>query len=944
MLTVESWFNNLPSPPQHMIACAFEANLPFAEHGILDRLHRGGARNLTVLVGERDYAESFAEVAATRHAGVFYAFHRVHLPGYLAAFHPKLYLLSWRDSARLLVSSANLTPTGFRSNLEVADELRLDAGAQSDKLAFLEYASLLDALPRIDDTLAPRVAERLAAAANDVRELADRSEQREDGAIFLHSAERPLLEQLRAVIGDDVIRNITLVSPFFDDGSKGVLSLVRAFDRGRNTPELRLIKDWNAMNELDGRALTSLGEGVRVERLHGLTMHPDVHRALHAKVVVLESHRRSWVIIGSANATAAAWQRSAPNGGNLEAITVRSLPVSQACDLLDALTTEPLGHRDLTRQIEDRRQEIVRSCIIHSATVVGELMELRCSEGAWFSSVEHVQARLTSREGSTQIPLIVHSRSAGEVTLRTLRSDDLLHTGVAVAVVVEMKAGPLSRTISTAAWLDKPLFQELDPELRSGVRALSQLGEMPFVDTADPLHDAAQFIASITVRLAADLTSAPIRAKTPSAPVVKEDGADEEADDWDEADLESAGDQESKHTMQNLPGGATVRKMGGAHLRAHVQMAQRLFDGLLASRLSDLEDDEDFENAAATRRMNRLRTNLSDELDDQGHRRPKPLSLSGRRLLRQGLSTLEGALTRVLRMKWSPEHVPRLTAMVDALTAALLRFAQHAAEWDYNLWAASCSALRATWNHAWSIDGFLFGQSHGLYPRAISDPELGAAIRIEYADVERFARVGAMLAMTAAICRPDRSSELLVPPGVLQGLAIVTGGAPLDSAEVQDRIEKFCAEFATNVEELDMAAVRLALAMPSFGLTPESAILRAWLPVIRLEEARRRNPEATAFNIDSLANQVPRQIFVRYRQVVRGGRKLGSIVSAPSGLTCSQCRNALPSEWQAKLTNVDFTPVCESCGTLLAPVAWEDDVVAATISRLEESLKDAPFS
>jgi hypothetical protein len=376
--------------------------------------------------------------------------------------------------------------------------------------------------------------------------------------------------------------------------------------------------------------------------------------------------------------------------------------------------------------------------------------------------------------------------------------------------------------------------------------------------------------------------------------------------------------------------------MDRAHLGAHLQMAQRLFDGVIASGLRDLEDDEDFENAAAKRRINRLLPNISDASSEEQGDRPQPLSPSAKRLLQQGLSSLERSVTRVLRVGWAAEHVPYLTAAVDALTAALLRFAQHLPQWDEGLAATCVAALWKTWNRVWSIDGYLLGASRGLYVRAIADPELGPAIGAAYADHERLARVTAMLAMTAAISRPVGTSALIIPTRIVQGLALVTGGIPLGEPDVKDRVDRYCAAFAINVEELDIDAVRRALVVPPFDQTPEGNLLRAWLPVIRMEESRLINGLDSIYAIDSLVNEVPRQILARYRQVVAAGRALGSIISIPSGIACNRCQNALPIEWKSKIIRVEFTPVCESCGILLAPIAWEDPSVAATISRLEE--------
>lgn len=997
MFTVEDWFQNLPAPPEHVVICAFEANLPFAEHQILDALHRGGAGHLTVLVGDTDYAESFADLAATRHAGVSYAFHRVRLAGRLAAFHPKLYLLAWRDHARLLVASANLTPSGFRSNLEIADELRLVPGEPSDVGAFLSYAELLRALPTVDPDLDERVAARLAAAASLISDLALRSEERSTPVRLVHNATQPLLEQLRAIVGPNAVQRLSIVSPFFDTRSAGVRALTRSLMAQRSEEQsigtLRLFIDGASADELDGASLGRMAVKVRVDRVLGVVGEEEHRRRLHAKVLVLEGSTgaagesdRAWVVAGSANATCAAWLRAAADGGNLEAITVRETSPASAEEFLASLLTEDVPtYADLRRAQRDEKDlSTCQSAItIASAVVSAEALEVRCNAGAWAAPGSSFRARLTSRDGSALLPLEISSTGGGRLSLRSVRSSDLLHSAHTVAVRIEGETADGCALASNSVWLDKPLYQELAPGLRAGIRALNQLGETTIVGSAAVLHDAAQFLASVTVRLASEIATNASRDPTgaltlslatrgrPTSRIAEEGTEDslDEADDvaWpsDSSDGGDAGshDPGEDEFVPHLPGGATARRVDGGHLNAHLELTRRLFDGMIGAKLRELDENEARENARARREIARLGSTRTRPALDQSALENSDaavrvaLGVGGRRLLEQGLESLQRSLGRILQADWSADIAPQLALTVDALLTAMLRFAQHVTEWDhgnrtggsrgtehdslYDLSDMCNRVLQESLARVWSTDGCLLGPSRGLYVRAAVNSSLSAALGNIYGDPARLARVAAVAAM-ATVARsvgagktvgPEADSGRVqaVPNGLVAGIRFVVHGMPLVSGPTAELLATYAAGFAASggapVETL-LATLRI----PPFSETSEGHVLHVWAPVIAIERER-PNVDASAA-IDRLPPEVPAKVISSYRQLIRRGKRLSSIVSCGGRLSCNACRTALPTSWAAEVRTAAFVRTCERCGSLLAPVAWEDPMVMATIDRL----------
>ena len=128
-------------------------------------------------------------------------------------FHPKLILILYKDLARLLVGSGNLTTGGYGGNAETGVVLTLgyheDAGLIRDVMGFLGACQLRgEAWERFRDTL--------------TQLLGPGPESQEDGPRFLHSlASTPILEQLvDAIPAKARVHSVGILAPFHqEDGA-----------------------------------------------------------------------------------------------------------------------------------------------------------------------------------------------------------------------------------------------------------------------------------------------------------------------------------------------------------------------------------------------------------------------------------------------------------------------------------------------------------------------------------------------------------------------------------------------------------------------------------------------------------------------------------------------------------------------------------------------------
>jgi hypothetical protein len=154
-----------------------------------------------------------------------------------------------------------------------------------------------------------------------------------------------LLAQVRRLIPPPEIKQITAISPFFDNNSLAVLELAETYEKAR----IRLIKGAQP-DSLNGQALTKLGRRITVEEWGQLA--DGEKRKLHAKLLVLQSDTEEWVVSGSANLTRSAWLSSAissNSAGNVEAVIVRRFRLGSASRLLKCISTTKVDYRKLSR-------------------------------------------------------------------------------------------------------------------------------------------------------------------------------------------------------------------------------------------------------------------------------------------------------------------------------------------------------------------------------------------------------------------------------------------------------------------------------------------------------------------------------------------------------------------------------------------------------------------
>lgn len=214
-------------------------------------------------------------------------------------FHPKLYLALGPDVAEMRLGSHNLTAPGLTSNLEVTGAF--DAPSIIQDVA--------DYIERLFDRAAGKgtsLRARLPALSDYIGDATD--EGPNNGPVFLHNLDRPILPQLLETLPEASPHRLVVVAPYHGSGEALLDELVK--DQRVDELELWVQPQAHTLDKVPDAG----GVPVQVRVIE------DPPRRLHAKVYVWTGDAMT-TAIGSANFTRSALLATA-DSGNHEAMVV----------------------------------------------------------------------------------------------------------------------------------------------------------------------------------------------------------------------------------------------------------------------------------------------------------------------------------------------------------------------------------------------------------------------------------------------------------------------------------------------------------------------------------------------------------------------------------------------------------------------------------------------
>ena len=266
----------------------------------LPNLRAAGVKNLMVLVDASNYDAALDEYSGYGALVQDMKCHVVRMsPTSNGVFHPKVVLLLGKKDAFLAVGSGNLTYSGFLRNDEIWGAFQI-SGENSRNYPLLRQAwSYLNDIIPLNEAIECQLSwiRNNSICIKQTDQNTDEYAVIEDSshAFFVgNTKSASLFQQVRRMISGEKVKAIKILSPFYDgdrligrlqeEFSPDTIHLV--FDGSSPMPPNKTKTNWKAHLWDNGS------------------------RRLHGKAFQFECHGKTLFILGSANATCAAWGKT----------------------------------------------------------------------------------------------------------------------------------------------------------------------------------------------------------------------------------------------------------------------------------------------------------------------------------------------------------------------------------------------------------------------------------------------------------------------------------------------------------------------------------------------------------------------------------------------------------------------------------------------------------
>ncbi len=282
----------------------YDFDIGFFESFILNSLINNGVKKVTVYTDGEQLVTALGNVTDS-YIGKRYVVNPIRIN---AAFHPKLFLLLGQNKAKLYVSSANLTTSGFCINNEIVNEFIYDIDHPENLKVISQAITFFEKI----DTLSFGLEKELF---NEIKQLSYYGKSNINQALFLiDNIEEPILDQIQEII--QTTETIDVAVPYYDNALNVIEELEERFpnafiriflQNGKSRFPMWRIND-NRFTVFPFQKISSVNDGKETENCN----------FYHGKVLRFKDTKKSIVVYGSANCTKSALTLSHKNGGNIE--------------------------------------------------------------------------------------------------------------------------------------------------------------------------------------------------------------------------------------------------------------------------------------------------------------------------------------------------------------------------------------------------------------------------------------------------------------------------------------------------------------------------------------------------------------------------------------------------------------------------------------------------
>lgn len=425
------------------------------ENVILTTLKSAQCRNIAVLGDARMINQAMADLGPPSFAGQNYHLAKRSLN---ACFHPKIVAQFGTQKGRLLIGSSNLTTAGINGNLEAFGVVVRN---EDNKDTAGLFKTVLDYIWRHTapgDIGMKRTIEQVYHLSPWLKEVDPINVvEVESGSrlgVFTEAEDASIADQLLAEISDDVVSELIVVSPYWDDGLEGLNQLREALG-GPNTriiPELaeqdfpqQAVKGDLMLKVMSPEALTS-GDG----------------RRLHSKMIICKSSTADYVLTGSMNASRAGLWGRGEFGGNAEAAVFRKIVDRSSIQIVSNELERALETPFPADRFCVRLRKGAEGGETSSSLRDGGLLQIRNGQITWLPPARYDDAKgiilhdnmggeIAEITPKPQKPLAISDEIAGKVRFGQVSFDDgTMSAPVVVAVLSQLeRAGEPPQSLRT---------------------------------------------------------------------------------------------------------------------------------------------------------------------------------------------------------------------------------------------------------------------------------------------------------------------------------------------------------------------------------------------------------------------------------------------------------------------------------------------------------------
>lgn len=280
----------------------YNFEIPFFERNILTRLENNNIRMFGLFVDSKNYLDTINSVKSS-YVGKKYIVREVDIN---TSFHPKIILLLGKNKARLIITSANITFSGYCYNNEIFNVFDYDENNSEYlsliKSAYLYFLNLDSKYSKFDDGVFSKTKEYIYLYKTSKNSLVS----------FISNYNESILNQINNLNLN--IKQIDIAVPFYDNDLNALKKIIELYENA--TVNLYIQNRFSTFNF----NLNDKEKIISKDNLYVFDGFKEIgtNSIYHGKVFRFITDNESYILYGSANCTESALMKSSIDGGNYE--------------------------------------------------------------------------------------------------------------------------------------------------------------------------------------------------------------------------------------------------------------------------------------------------------------------------------------------------------------------------------------------------------------------------------------------------------------------------------------------------------------------------------------------------------------------------------------------------------------------------------------------------